>query len=121
MVGGTGVSALVREGGEVRYLLNKAVFMVCIGAVMAMGRQGSLARSGEFASFLSGVVLLKRMPDRTLARKALRYKELEQVTGITTEHALTLLLELRADPWAMKRLLDAVPTEVTEVPVKVLP
>lgn len=121
VVDGAGVSARVREGIQVRYLLDRVVFVVCIGAVMALGQQGSFTTNGEFAAFLSGVVLLKRVSNLTPARKALRYKELEHVTGITTERALTLLDGLRAEPQAMKRLLDAVPKVVTEVPVKTLP
>ena len=60
------------------------------------------------AEFFAGVLLLQSQPGLPAGEKAKKFSELERLTGISAEKALTILALYRDKPAEWRKLCDAI-------------
>jgi hypothetical protein len=72
---------------------------------------------GKQADYFAGVYLLQANPDISDSARALRYRELEAITGITAAQAALLLKQYRSKPSEWKMVYDSTYLRLARTPV----
>jgi|GEM_PF-2893898 hypothetical protein len=67
----------------------------------------------NFASFLAGILLIEENKSLSSEQKALEYKQLQQITGISGSEAIQFINSFRDNPAEFKVIYTSIKAELT--------
>ena len=80
---------------------------------LAVANSIGASSNENFASFLAGILLIEENKNLSSEQKALEYKQLQQITGISGSEAIEFINSFRDNPAEFKEIYTSVKAELT--------